>query len=71
MNLDALKELARTAYRKEYAANTPMGFAEKIFYYPAVACFAGGLWTMMGAGAIWFNSQAAAEPAQRTNTPRN
>lgn len=51
MDLDAYKQLARNAYRKEYVANTPLGLREKAFLYPAAAFLKGGLWTA-GLGLI-------------------
>jgi hypothetical protein len=44
MDLDAYKQLARNAYRKEYVANTPIGLREKAFLYPAATLLKGGLW---------------------------
>jgi hypothetical protein len=63
MEQDALRQLARKAYRKEYVAKTTIGFREKSFLYPAAALLKGGAWVAgIGLAGLVFGFASIAAP---------
>ena len=60
MDLDALKELARTAYRKEYIKKQPLGRVENAIFGTGFAAFGFGCLAVIGGlGMLAFGAAAA------------